>query len=552
VIGVIANPSDECIVREFFELFKTPWEFYREGRRYDIVLCSSDARQPSVAPKLLIVYGSRETEFDTPERAQIVLQREGGEILFFEKKIPVLGPILGFSSCGTCLLKDHRSGQPAAYLAQVEGAWFARVGYDLFHEVRTLLTQGQPSTSASIPSLELHIAFLRQLITACGFPLVEIPPVPAGYSFIACLTHDLDHASIKRHKFDATMFGFLYRATVASAINTARGRLSLKGLVTNWTAAAKLPFVYLGLAEDFWYGFDRYLDLEDGRPSTFFVIPFANRPGRPLNGKSSTARGAGYDVSHVATKIQKLKDAGCEIGLHGIDAWNDKTQAREESLRISEVSSVPASGVRMHWLYGDEESPAVLDEANFSYDSTVGYNDTVGYRAGTGQVFKPLRSNRLLELPLHVMDTALFYPDYLDLTDDEAWAWLEPLIENATHHGGVLTFNWHDRSIAPERLWGDFYVRLLGELTRRGALFCTAEQAVAWFRCRRSVVFESPGDDPSLCRISVESNEGIAPLRIRFHRPMDSSVFFAKSADSKDNYTDTIFNGPLEYRYPNC
>ena len=44
------------------------------------------------------------------------------------------------------------------------------------------------------------------------------------------------------------------------------------------------------------------------------------------------------------------------------------------------------------------------------YDSTIGYNETVGYRAGTTQPYRPLAASRLLELPLHVMDTALFYP----------------------------------------------------------------------------------------------------------------------------------------------
>ena len=29
MIGVIADPAEADVVREFFELFKTPWEFYR-------------------------------------------------------------------------------------------------------------------------------------------------------------------------------------------------------------------------------------------------------------------------------------------------------------------------------------------------------------------------------------------------------------------------------------------------------------------------------------------------------------------------------------------
>ena len=37
VIGVVAKSSDENVVREFFELFKTPWEFVQPGRSYDVV-----------------------------------------------------------------------------------------------------------------------------------------------------------------------------------------------------------------------------------------------------------------------------------------------------------------------------------------------------------------------------------------------------------------------------------------------------------------------------------------------------------------------------------
>jgi hypothetical protein len=200
----------------------------------------------------------------------------------------------------------------------------------------------------------------------------------------------------------------------------------------------------------------------------------------------------------------------------------------------------------MHWLYTNQESPAVLEEADFSYDSTVGYNETVGYRAGTGQVFKPFRADRLLELPLHVMDTALFYPDYLDLSEEEASAWLAPFLDNGVRYGGVLTVNWHDRSIAPERLWDDFYVGLLGELTRKGALFCTASQAVSWFRLRRSVVFENSTVDGEMrVKVSAGHGEDVPGLRLRFYQPGASPGRIGKSDVSESSYTDTILNEGL-------
>jgi hypothetical protein len=189
-------------------------------------------------------------------------------------------------------------------------------------------------------------------------------------------------------------------------------------------------------------------------------------------------------------------------------------------------------GVRMHWLYWNENSPTELEAAGFSYDSTVGFNGAVGYRAGTSQVFKPLIADRILELPLHVMDTALFYPYHMNLSQKEAWEVMIPLLEHAELRGGTLTVNWHDRSIAPERLWGDFYIELLDRLTTKRPWFSTATQAVSWFQKRRAAVFEN-------AKVTSPEGDGLPNLRLRIHRPR-------YSRNLPGSYTDTGFNGRLE------
>ena len=42
MIGVAVQANERVIAAEFFELFKTPWEFCRSGGRYDVVLCTSE------------------------------------------------------------------------------------------------------------------------------------------------------------------------------------------------------------------------------------------------------------------------------------------------------------------------------------------------------------------------------------------------------------------------------------------------------------------------------------------------------------------------------
>ena len=155
-----------------------------------------------------------------------------------------------------------------------------------------------------------------------------------------------------------------------------------------------------------------------------------------------------------------------------------------------------AAGVRTAWLYFDQSSSRALEEAGFRYDSTHGYNDAVGFRSGTLQVFRPLGASQLLELPLVVMDSALFYPTRMGVSEAEALEACARLIDQAAAHGGVLTINWHTRSLQPERNWDAFYLELLALLKQRRVWFATASQATGWFSARRRIRFES-ADGPA-------------------------------------------------------
>src|SRR5207249_10778539 len=101
-------------------------------------------------------------------------------------------------------------------------------------------------------------------------------------------------------------------------------------------------------------------------------------------------------------------------------------------------------------------------------------------------------------------DCALFYPGYLSMEEKSAWKLCNTLLKNAVTYGGVLTILWHTRSLAPERLWGDFYARLLQELRARRVWFATAGQVVDWFRTRRALSFRSVEFSQGRLRLVVE------------------------------------------------
>jgi hypothetical protein len=335
------------------------------------------------------------------------------------------------------------------------------------------------------------------------------------------------------------MFGFLSRALFASVLRVFRGQLSIRDLLRNWTAALELPLVHLGWVKDFWRDFaDRYLELEGGNPSTFFVIPFAGRAGRTADGSAPALRASRYGAQSLADTLEKLQSRNCEIALHGIDGWLDSTLGRQELEEVRRLAGASPMGVRMHWLYYSQQSAAKLEAAGAAYDSTIGYNETIGYRAGTTQVYKPLDANRLLELPLHAMDTAMFYSSYLNLSINQAKMRLRQLGDNVVRFGGTLTINWHDRSIAPERLWSGCYRDLILDLSARGAWFATAGQAVAWFRKRRTVAFETDAPEPGQVHaIAVNGlGDNLPGLRLRTHKAGNMGSF---AVHGSEDYVDT-------------
>ena len=458
-------------------------------------------------------------------------------------EFPLYGDVAALRSTASPFLRTRKDSAAVGITWTERSCRIVRLGYDLFKETAFLLSEGQPSENAHLPTLEIHIALLRNILVNAGISFVEIPPVPAGYGFMACLTHDVDFTGIREHKFDHTMWGFVYRGLAGSMMEACRGKLKWSDCMQNWKAVFSLPLVYLGLQEDFWLEFDRYMEIEKGLGSTFFFLPFKNCPGR----SAPQRRAAKYDVMAIQPELRKLMEHGCEVGVHGIDSWQSAQEGRTELQRIRDVTQRSEVGIRMHWLYFSEASPAALEAAGYSYDSTFGYNDAVGFRGGTAQAFCPTNAGSLLELPLSIQDTALFYPRRMNLSQLEAEESCQQVIEMTSFFGGALTVNWHTRSLSPERLWGDFYASFLKQIQDKGAWFGTAADIVTWFRMRRALRFEQVrhSEDGLYLKIKGSNPINYPPFLIRVHYAQ-SGKSMQPMGLAATMYSDVVWNGAPE------
>jgi len=544
LIGVISKKNEIEVVEEFFQLFKTPWEFYKDDREYEVVIISKSECIKKINAKVILVFGYESTNFDDENNIFLTTDNAVKTLNLGEMILPIYVKIASFRNVPKNTIFLALNSEILVMKTKANNQIIIRIGYSLFEEIKYLLTEGQPVDKALISTLENHIALLRKWIVELGISLIEIPPIPAEFKYIVCLTHDVDFVKISNHFFDHSMWGFIYRCIFISFKELLTGRISLFRVLQKWQAVFLLPFIYLKIAPDFWFQFDRYLKIEKEHKATYFFIPYKKAGDKALK-RAARLRAPKYNIYNLSKLLNYLIDQGNEVGVHGIDAWHSSDKGYLEQKRISEIIGKNHLGIRMHWLLYCKETFRSLEDAGYYYDSTFGYNETIGYRGGTTQVFKPLGIRNLFELPLHIQDTALFYSRRMDLSEKQALKLCKKLIDNASINGGVLTINWHQRSLGPERLWGNFYLHVLEEIQRTRPWFATARKAVDWFEQRRLVTFNECKSKNKEFRISLKSNRiGIQPpLLVRVYRPTSQNLDKSELLLNKFDYVDIAWTG---------
>src|SRR5882724_5983449 len=95
MIAVATNAEHRAAASEFFELFKTAWEFYRGGEEYEAVICCG-VIPDDIRAGLVLVYAVSELPFDRQHQIQVLQHDHSGELPSYRGwRLPVYA---GFAS----------------------------------------------------------------------------------------------------------------------------------------------------------------------------------------------------------------------------------------------------------------------------------------------------------------------------------------------------------------------------------------------------------------------------------------------------------------------
>jgi hypothetical protein len=299
--------------------------------------------------------------------------------------------------------------------------------------------------SAAVPQVNLYAAWLGQVIEqTLGFRGAR--RWPDGKTCALALSHDvdrLDQGGLRTAPLRAPNLGLRH--------NLALLRVRLRSVMS-------LP------VDDFAL-FRELLDFEESHDfrSTFFFASHSRW------GEYAAPEDVLYEVDtpRMRRLLAEMLARGFEIGLHAsYSAYRSADRLRAERERLSQVARTDVRGVRHHyWHLGPEPAMTLKahEEAGFLWDSSLAFNEDVGYRRGVALPYYPWddheqRPLRVRQLPVLCMDGALLRQA---TTVDDALRRFQDAIGFLRSGAGLGVIDWHSDAAHPStpgfERWGQAY-----------------------------------------------------------------------------------------------
>jgi hypothetical protein len=174
--------------------------------------------------------------------------------------------------------------------------------------------------------------------------------------------------------------------------------------------------------------------------STIFVVP-----------RRSHRRDPNYHIDTLIPHLGANASPGFSVGLHG--SYRSIIEESELSAEVQLVErslGVRPRGSRQHWLRFDEHKKLfdAVQVAGLHYDSTLGFDETPGFRNGACFAFPPYNFAKeepypFLEIPLVLMDSNLEAAARADGKGAEVI--VEEVLDASREWGwGGIAVNWHN------------------------------------------------------------------------------------------------------------
>ncbi len=211
-----------------------------------------------------------------------------------------------------------------------------------------------------------------------------------------------------------------------------------------------------------------------------------------------------YEVSRARYRkiISRLESDGWEVGLHAAYLTRAGEPAVKLQLeRLDRLTNAPVVGVRHHYLQLDPDHPmgslAEHAASGLCYDTSIGFNDCPGFRAGTALPYQPLiptapaaTSGSFLELPMSLADMHLE-----GLGEEEAVDIVIRHMEAVRGLGGLALLNWHVGRWHSDPTWRAAYQAVCRFLSADDSVWVALPRDIVawWLTANECAAYRSPG-----------------------------------------------------------
>lgn len=285
------------------------------------------------------------------------------------------------------------------------------------------------------PPVHAYAALVSRMFGLSTESANVVPRWPDGKQWAALITHDVDLP--ERAPLARSLLKELIRP------RTFRRRDALYALRAEVARFGLRECLFKGPTRRKEWDFARLCDWQRkaNLRSAFYFATINRRDGHPCD--------VDYDIaqSRYGELIRSLSSDGFEIGLHA--SYCTVTEGPDVGAQLAKMPSAsqPVNGVRHHYLQLNHADPmsSLIEHADsrLRYDSSIGFNDAPGFRAGLAMPFHPFDADRgvrrdFVELPMTLAD--------MHLPTHDAAAAIRVVRDHLNcvrSVGGLAVLNWH-------------------------------------------------------------------------------------------------------------